>query len=92
MKRGGFVLVDFEAGERQNKIEGEIVNVVREEKEWRKRAYWYVDLEILWGTFGGGWLIGCRPKEFVKRVVEEDEDEEESTVGKMPPSDSEDER
>lgn len=27
-------------GERDNKIGGEIVNVVREEKLWRKRSYW----------------------------------------------------
>lgn len=32
-----------------------------------------------------------RPKEFVKKPAYEDSDEEESTVGKMPPSDSEDE-
>lgn len=30
-----------------------------------------------------------RPKEFVKKPAYEDSDEEESTVGKMPPSDSE---
>lgn len=27
-------------GERQNKIGGEIVNVVGEEKRWRKASYW----------------------------------------------------
>ena len=32
----------------------------------------------------------CRPKEF-SRSTYEDEDDEESNVGKMPPSDSEDE-
>lgn len=39
-------------------------------------------------------LMSCdiRPKEFVKAsAYPEDSDEEESTVGKMPPSDSEDE-
>lgn len=26
--------------ERENKLDGEIVNVVRNEKEWRKQTYW----------------------------------------------------
>lgn len=43
MKRGGFVVVDTTAFEdRENKLRGEIVNVVREEKQWRKQAYWLV--------------------------------------------------
>lgn len=34
----------------------------------------------------------CRPKEFPKATYDQDDsDEEESNVGKMPPSDSEDE-
>lgn len=43
LKRGGYVLVDTDRkvfGERDNKINGEIVNVVREEKRWRKMSYW----------------------------------------------------
>lgn len=41
IKRGGYVLVDAkDAGVRENKIDGEIVNVVRDEREWRKEAYW----------------------------------------------------
>jgi hypothetical protein len=37
-------------------------------------------------------MIGSRPKEFPKSsAYAADSDEEESTVGKMPPSDSEDE-
>ncbi|KAI4853133.1 hypothetical protein E4T44_01033 [Aureobasidium sp. EXF-8845] len=41
IKRGGFVLVDLDAmKERENKLDGEIVNVVRNEKEWRKQMYW----------------------------------------------------
>jgi len=73
MKRGGYVLIDTkEAHVRQNKIDGEIINVVRDEHLWRKGAYW--------------------PKEFVKAsAYPEHSDDEESTVGKMPPSDSEDE-
>ncbi len=43
LKRGGYLLIDTDRkvfGERENKIDGEIVNVVREEKRWRKRSYW----------------------------------------------------
>jgi len=43
IKHGGFVLVDSTAFEdRENKLDGEIVNVVRDEKQWRKQAYWLV--------------------------------------------------
>lgn len=43
IKRGGYVVVDRSAfDDRENKLGGEIVNVVREEKQWRKQAYWYV--------------------------------------------------
>ncbi|KAI9679449.1 MAG: Mitochondrial fission protein [Caeruleum heppii] len=74
MKRGGFVVVDRNAlGERDNKLGGEIVVVVREEREWRKMAYW--------------------PEHFAKVLVshDADSDEEESIVGKMPPSRSDSE-
>ncbi|KAL5399196.1 hypothetical protein PMIN06_000944 [Paraphaeosphaeria minitans] len=73
IKRGSYVLVDAQTlADRDNKIDGEIVNVVRDEKAWRKMGYW--------------------PKEFAKKSsYGEDSDEEESTVGKLPPSDSEDE-
>jgi probable RNA-binding protein EIF1AD len=41
IKRGGYVLIDTkEADVRQNKIDGEIINVVRGEHLWRKEAYW----------------------------------------------------
>jgi probable RNA-binding protein EIF1AD len=41
IKRGGYVLVDTLGDDaRENKLGGEIVNVVREEKEWRKASYW----------------------------------------------------
>ena len=42
IKRGGYVLIDTkEADVRQNKIDGEIINVIRAEHIWRKEAYWY---------------------------------------------------
>lgn len=45
IKRGSFVVVDTSAlAERDNKLDGEIVNVVRDEKAWRKMVYWYVKL------------------------------------------------
>ncbi|KAI0117689.1 hypothetical protein GGR51DRAFT_262958 [Nemania sp. FL0031] len=72
IKRGGYVLVDLTpTDEKKGKTEGEIANVVSEEKEWRKQSYW--------------------PKEFAKTTYDDEEDEEESNIGKMPPSDSEDE-
>ena len=41
IKRGGHVVVDTkDGGARQNKIDGEIINVVRDERIWRKEAYW----------------------------------------------------
>ena len=43
MKRGGFVLVNVNAfDDRENKLGGQILNIVRDEKQWRKQAYWYV--------------------------------------------------
>ncbi len=71
VKRGGYVLVDTSASDRANKIQGEIVNIVGDEKTWRKQPYW--------------------PQAFVKKAMPVDSDEEESLVGKMPPSESEDE-
>jgi len=70
LKRGGYVLVDTNSlADRENKLDGEIINVVREEKTWRKERYW--------------------PKEFEKKSrATAGSDEEESTVGKMPPSDN----
>lgn len=41
IKNGGYVLVDTkDADVRQNKIDGEIINVVRDEHMWRKQSYW----------------------------------------------------
>ncbi|KAI9796848.1 MAG: hypothetical protein M1835_002952 [Candelina submexicana] len=68
IKHGGYVLVDTESLQgRENKLVGEIVNIVRDEKEWRKESYW--------------------PKEFVrKHSYLEESDDEKSTVGKLPPT------
>ncbi|KAL2829961.1 hypothetical protein BDW59DRAFT_28860 [Aspergillus cavernicola] len=41
MKRGSFVVVDTSALEgRDNKLRGGIVNIVRDEKAWRKTPFW----------------------------------------------------
>ncbi|KAK4693234.1 putative RNA-binding protein EIF1AD, partial [Lecanoromycetidae sp. Uapishka_2] len=41
IKRGGYVVVDMSAfDDRENKLGGEIVSVVRDEKRWRKQSYW----------------------------------------------------
>jgi probable RNA-binding protein EIF1AD len=101
IKRGSYVVVDTSAmADRENKLDGEIVNIVRDEKAWRKMAYWYVRAYYI-QIFAVRRGISCvykdrmliyisyRPKEFVKKsTYVEDSDEEESTVGKMPPADS----
>ena len=41
IKRGSYVLIDTAMlSDRTNKLDGEIVNVVRDEKAWRKMSYW----------------------------------------------------
>jgi probable RNA-binding protein EIF1AD len=41
IKRGSYVVVNASGlADRENKLDGEIVNVVRDEKAWRKMAYW----------------------------------------------------
>ena len=41
IKRGSYVLLDTTAlAGRDNKLDGEIVNIVREERAWRKMSYW----------------------------------------------------
>ena len=44
IKRGGYVLVDLTFSEERkgSRVIGEIVNVIRDEKDWRKQPYWYV--------------------------------------------------
>ncbi len=49
-----------------------------------------VSVDAFWPIFQTPRLTILRPKEFVKIDPYADSDEEESTVGKMPPSDSED--
>jgi probable RNA-binding protein EIF1AD len=76
IKRRGYVIVDTAAlADRDNKLGGEIVTVVMQEKNWRKMGYW--------------------PSEFAKKSTfsddEDDDNLEESNVGRLPPSDSEDE-
>jgi len=41
LRRGGYVVINTAAFEgRENKLNGEIVNVVRNEAAWRKMEYW----------------------------------------------------
>ena len=43
IKRGGYVLVDLASAEERpatSRVVGEIINVVRDEKAWRKQPYW----------------------------------------------------
>lgn len=48
IRRGGFVVVDRAAFEdRENKLDGEIANIVRDEKKWRKQPYWSAYFSLL---------------------------------------------
>ncbi|GJN69787.1 hypothetical protein PLIIFM63780_000016 [Purpureocillium lilacinum] len=72
VKRGGFVVAErYGESAEETRADGEIVNIVRDEKLWRKQPYW--------------------PKEFAKNAYDLTDSEDDSNVGKMPPSDSEDE-
>jgi probable RNA-binding protein EIF1AD len=43
IKRGGFVVAErYPAETEETRADGEIINVVRDEKLWRKQSYWYV--------------------------------------------------
>jgi probable RNA-binding protein EIF1AD len=43
VRRGGIVLAErYPAGSEETRAVGEIINVVRDEKSWRKQVYWYV--------------------------------------------------
>ncbi len=43
IRRGGYVLVDLASIEERkgSNVVGGIINVVRDEKDWRKQPYWY---------------------------------------------------
>lgn len=48
IRRGGYVVIDTRKFDgRDNKLNGEIVNIIRDEKQWRKQAYWYVYCLVL---------------------------------------------
>lgn len=45
IKRGGYVLVDLASAEERkekSRIVGDIINIVRDERSWRKQHYWWV--------------------------------------------------
>lgn len=49
------MLVDVNAfGGRENKIGGEIVNVVRDERQWRREVYWCVSSFFFFLSFFPG--------------------------------------
>lgn len=90
IKRGGYVLGErYEEGASDTRADGEIVNVVRDEKLWRKQAYWYALTCCLRIVAVLTLDFTRRPKEFTKNTYDLSDDEDDSNVGKMPPSDSE---
>ena len=40
IKRGGYVLIDTKEADQRPNINGEIINLIRDEHEWRKESYW----------------------------------------------------
>ena len=72
IKRGSFVLVDTSAlADRDNKLGGEIVNVVRDEKAWRKMSYWPAEFGAKASSYGND-----SEDEGPKMPLSDDEDEE----------------
>jgi len=53
LRRGSYVVVDMAAlAERDNKLSGEIVNVVGDEKVWRKMPYWPSEFAARKASYG----------------------------------------
>lgn len=81
LKRGSFVLVEIKAGDgaRDNKIRGEIINVIGDEKIWRKELR------------GRGWpaAFGDRTASNTLNDQASDPEKDQVRVGDMPPSDDE---
>jgi len=76
IKRRGYVVVDTAVlNERENKIGGEIVTVIMDEKRWRKMKWWPAEFGERKGVYENS----------------DSESEEESTMGKMPPADDREE-
>ncbi len=52
MKRGSFVVVDTSTqADRDNKLGGRIVNVVRDERAWRKMSWWPAEFATKKSTY-----------------------------------------
>lgn len=76
IKRGNYVLVDTAAlADRGNKLGGEIVNIVRDEKGWRKMPYWPAEFA----------------KEQMSSYGEDSDGDDDDEGPTLPPSDSESE-
>jgi hypothetical protein len=67
------VLIETE-GFTEGKVGGEIVEVIMDEKTWRKLAYWLVIFDV---------VADCRPEEFKRKEEssEEEDEAEEQRVG-----------
>lgn len=52
IKRGSYVLVDTAAlADRGNKLGGEIINIVRDERAWRKKEFWPAEFAAKKSTY-----------------------------------------
>ena len=53
LKRGSYILVDASGlADRDNKLGGEIVNVVGDKRAWRKMSYWPVEFGAQKSSYG----------------------------------------
>ncbi|KAK3113454.1 hypothetical protein LTR53_009227 [Teratosphaeriaceae sp. CCFEE 6253] len=53
LKRGSYLVVDTSSlADRENKLGGEIVNVVGDEKAWRKMSYWPSEFDRKKSSYG----------------------------------------
>lgn len=76
LKRGNYVVVDTGSlADRENKLGGEIVNVVGDEKNWRKASFWPSEFGMKKVVYGD----------------DDGDDDEEDEGPRMPPSGDEDE-
>lgn len=71
VRRGGYVVIETD-GFTERKINGEIMEVVRDEKGWRKMNYWFFIPIVFWAN---GYF---RPPAFGKRQGQEEDSIEEN--------------
>lgn len=70
VRRGGYVLIETK-GLTERKVNGDIMEVILDEKEWKKMSYWYILCLS---------MLSYRPQEFKEKEQSANESIEESDV------------